>query len=65
MFEKILTKIDFDELACIIIETYKEILIEKVCQRHSENLIFDKDTLLRINRDIYSPDNTDENFIIF
>ena len=65
LYEKILNKIDFDVLACIIIETYKEILIEKGCQRNYENLIFDEDMLLRMNRDIYSPDNTDENFIIF
>ena len=65
LFEIIHNKIDFDVLVCVIIETYKEILIEKDSQLHYENLIFDEDMLLRMNKDIYSPENCDENFIIF
>ena len=68
ILELIHNKIDFDVLACLLIETYKEILIEKDSQLNYENLIFDEDILSRMDIDldiINNSNNVDENFIIF
>jgi len=65
IFENIHKVIDFDVLACVLIETYKEILIEKESQRHCENLVFGEDMLQRMDKGMdYNCDNN-ENFIIF
>ena len=66
IFRLIHKVIDFDVLACVLIETYKEILIEKESQKHAENLVFGEDMLLRMNKDILnSNEDINENFIIF
>ena len=65
LYESIHNKIDFNVLACVIIETYKEILIEKNSQFHHESLIFDEDMLLRMNNNIIDSEPVNENFIIF
>ena len=65
IFEYIHKIIDFDVLACVIIETYKEILIEKESQNHHENLIFDEEMLLRMDKNISYENDVYENFIIF
>ena len=71
IFDIIHNTIDFDVLASVLIETYKEILIEKGYQESSENLIFDEDMLLRMNdfdyKNIqnYNDKVYNENFIIF
>ena len=65
IFELINKVIDFDVLACVLIETYKEILIEKESQAHHENLVFGEDMLQRMDKDFDYNNNIDENFIIF
>ena len=61
--------IDFDVLASLLIETYKEILIERESQNHYENLYFDEDMLQRMEKDIkdiiHNNIDVNENFIIF
>lgn len=54
-------------LVSVLIETYKEILIERESQFHNKNLIFDEDMLSRMDTDINIINNSDinENFIIF
>ena len=65
IFELIHNVIDFDVLACVLIETYKEILIEKESQDHYENLIFGEDMLQRMDKKIDVNNDINENFIIF
>ena len=65
LYEDIHNKIDFDVLASVMIETYKEILIEKNSQFHHESLIFDEDMLLRMDNNIVDSEEVNENFIIF
>ena len=67
IYELIHKKIDFDVLTNLMIETYKEILIEKDSQQHHENLIFDEDMLLRMDKNLLheKDEEINENFIIF
>ena len=65
IFDYIHKIIDFDVLACVIIETYKEILIEKESENHHENLIFDEEMLLRMDKNISYENDENEKFIIF
>ena len=65
LFDYIHKAIDFDVLACVLIETYKEILIEKNSQLHYESLIFDEEMLLRMDNNISYDNEVNENFIIF
>ena len=63
--------IDFNTLVNIIVETYKEILLEKNCQNNPESLNFNDNMLFRYDNPEYQNlsnwDDTisDENFIIF
>ena len=71
IYELIHQIINFNTLINVIVETYKEILIEKNCQNNPESLNFDENMLNRINNPEYQNlsfwDDTisDENFIIF
>ena len=71
IYELIHQHIDFTSLANVIVETYKEILIEKNCQKNPESLNFDENMLARNNnpefQNLSNWDSTidDENFIIF
>ena len=71
IYELIHQIIDFSTLINVIVETYKEILIEKYCQNNPESLNFDENMLNRMNNPEYQNlsywDDTivDENFIIF
>ena len=71
IYELIHQIIAFDTLVNVIVETYKEILIEKDCQYNPESLNFDENMLARNNNPEYQNlanwDDTigDENFIIF
>ena len=65
IYEEIHKVIDFDVLACVLIETYKEILIEKESQNHYENLIFGEDMLQRMDKNFDYNYDINENFIIF
>ena len=66
IYELFYKVIDFDVLVCVLIETYKEILIEKESQAHYENLVFGEDMLQRMDKDfINNNDDNNENFIIF
>ena len=65
IFELIYKVIDFNVLAFVLIETYKEILIEKESQAHHESLIFGEDMLQRMEKKIEPDYDINENFIIF
>ena len=67
IYEQIHEIIDFDVLISLLIETYKEILLERKSQKNHENLIFGVDLLFRMeNFDYKNPSNIgDHNFIIF
>ena len=71
IFELIHHHIDFNTLANILIETYKEILIEKDCTRDRELLSFDENMLTRMDNIEYKDLSnwneafSDDNFIIF
>ena len=71
VFELIHQLIDFNTLVNVMVETYKEILIEKNCQNNPDSLNFDESMLIRNNNPEYQNlekwDATvgDENFIIF
>ena len=71
IYELIHQIIDFKVLVNSIVETYKEILIEKKCQNNPEQLNFDENMLLRNNNQEYqnlsewSDIISDNNFIIF
>jgi hypothetical protein len=71
IYELIHQIIDFNIFVNVLIETYKEILIEKDCTKNPELLSFDENMLSRMAnpeyRDLAKWDYTisDENFIIF
>ena len=68
LLESIHREIDFDVLAYTLIETYKEIIIEKDSHFSYENPIFDEDMLSRMDNEldiINSSDNNNDKFIIF
>ena len=71
IYEIIHQFIDFNIFANVLIETYKEILIEKKCTNNPESLNFDEDMLSRMAnpeyKDLANWDYTlsDDNFIIF
>ena len=49
VFELIHQLIDFNTLVNVMVETYKEILIEKNCQNNPDSLNFDESMLIRNN----------------
>ena len=71
IYESIHQIIDFNTLINVLVETYKEILIEKNCQNNRESLNFDENILARNNNPEYenlsewNDTISDENFIIF
>ena len=71
IYELVHQVIDFNTLANILVETYKEILIEKNCTRNPELLSFDENMLQRMDNIEYkdlknwNESINDENFIIF
>ena len=71
IYDAIHQEIDFFTLINVIVETYKEILIEKNCQKNHESLNFDEKMLGRFDNPEYKNllywDDTikDDNFIIF
>ena len=71
IFELIHHHIDFNTLGNILIETYKEILIEKDCTRNRELLSFDENMLTRMDNIEYKDLSKwneaiiGDNFIIF
>ena len=66
IYELIHQIIDFNVFVNSIVETYKEILIEKKCQNIPEQLNFDENMLLRNNKEEYWSDiMIDNDFIIY
>ena len=71
IYELIHQIIDFSTLINVLIETYKEILIEKNCTDNPSLISFDEDMLLRMNNPEYQNLSnwdymqSDDNFIIF
>ena len=71
IYELIHQVIDFNSLVNVLVETYKEILIEKNCTNKPDLLSFDEDMLSRMDNPEYKNLSkwdytlTDENFIIF
>ena len=71
IYELIHQIINFNVLVNTIVETYKEILLEKKCQNNPEQLNFDESMLLRNNNQEYqnlsewNDTISDNNFIIF
>ena len=71
IYETIHQIIDFNTLINVLVETYKEILIEKNCQNNLESLNFDENILSRNNNpeyddlSLWNDTISDENFIIF
>ena len=68
LLELIHSEIDFDVLVYLLIETYKEIIIEKDSHFSYENPIFDEDMLSRMDNEldiINNSDKVNEKFIIF
>ena len=59
--------INFDVLKSVLIETFKEILIEKGAQNNPDNFIYEEDTLSRMNDlNTYLTDTKyEKNFIIY
>jgi len=60
--------IDFELLASVLIETYKEILIEKNAQENPDNLNFEEKMLSRMNdldRILSDEEENEDRFIIF
>ena len=71
IYELIHQIINFNVLVNTIVETYKEIILEKKCQNNPEQLNFDESILLRNNNPEYqnlsewNDTISDNNFIIF
>jgi len=70
IYELIHQVIDFNTLINLLVETYKEILIEKNCQDNPDSLILDENMLSRMDSPEYKDldkweDMSDDHFIIF